>query len=78
MSAYKPSKKVRRRVIASALVFCAVMIAYIIYEGGDDQTRVAALYSMSAFASSIVWFYINGSTKDAASYNETLIALKGE
>ena len=74
---YKPSKKNRRKVIVLTLIFCALNIGYIVFNGGDDQTPVAALYSLCALAGSIVMFYITGSSKDTASYNETLVKLKG-
>lgn len=76
MEPYIPSKTNRRRVIGATLLFCALNIAYIVWRGGSDQTHVAALYSLSALAGSIVMFYINGSSKDTASYNETLVRLK--
>lgn len=73
---YKPSKKTRRLVMAAALIFTASLVAFIVYMGGDDPVRVTALYLAFPFASSIVWFYINGSSKDTESYNATLVKLK--
>ncbi len=76
MQPYKPTKKSRKLVIASTLIFCAYNVGYIIFNGGSDQTHVAALYALCALAGSIVAFYINGSSKDTASYNDTLVKLK--
>lgn len=73
---YKPSKKTRRLVIVSALIYCAGLIGYIVYKGEDSQTHVAALYAAFTFASTIVWFYINGSSKDTESFNNALVKLK--
>ncbi len=76
MEPYKPSKKQRRRVMVSTLLFCAANVSYIVFNGGSDQTHVAALYALCGLAGGIVGFYINGSSKDTASFNETLIKLK--
>ena len=73
---YKPTKKERRRVIRLSLAFVAFWVSYILWTGGNDQTHIAGLYSLCSFAALIVMFYINGSTKDAASYNDTLVKLK--
>lgn len=73
---YKPSKKTRRRAIGSSLVFCATCVGHIVYTGGSDPVHIAALYVLAAFASSIIWFYINGSSKDTKSFNQTLAKIK--
>lgn len=76
MEPYKPSKKQRRRVMVSTLIFCAANVSYIVFNGGNDQTHVAALYALIGLAASVIGLYIHGSSKDTASFNDTLVKLK--
>ena len=72
MKPYIPPKKERRRAVRLSLLFCALCIGYIVYVGSDSQTHVAALYSMIAFAASIIIYYIKGDNADAKSFNDTI------
>lgn len=60
----KPSWKIRRRVVAVTLVYCALMICYLVYKGEDTTLNEAIATGLILLAGSTIGSYVFGAVWD--------------
>ncbi len=63
------SRKTRRQIVISTLVFCASLIGYITFKGatpemGDNRLYETIIVAAFSLAGSVIGFYIAGQTWD--------------
>jgi hypothetical protein len=64
MSQSKPSWKLRRRSIFGSLIFCGIIISYIIFFGKDTSVNETAIISAFGLIGAIIASYIGGAVWD--------------
>jgi len=58
----RPSWRNRNRVIYATLIFCAVIVGYIVFNGSDTRLYETTVLAAFGLAGSVVGFYIAGAT----------------
>lgn len=62
--AHLPSWKHRRRIVYAALIYCAVALAYIIYDGTDTALYAQVALGLLGLAATIIGTYVFGAVWD--------------
>lgn len=60
----KPSWKMRRRAVFGTLIFCAVIISYIVFSGIDRPVFETVVFSAFGLMGAIIASYIGGAVWD--------------
>lgn len=60
----KPSWKIRRRVVAATLLYCAITVGYLVYNGEDTKLNEAIATALILLAGSTIGSYVFGAVWD--------------
>lgn len=64
----KPDWTIRRRIIIVTLLYCAVMVGYIVITGSDTAVASNVVVSCFGLVGSVVGFYVAGAAWDDKNY----------
>lgn len=60
----KPSWKLRRRAVFGSLIFCVIIISYIVFFGSDKPVYETTVFSAFGLMGAIIASYIGGAVWD--------------
>lgn len=60
----KPSWKLRRRAVFASLIFCAIIITYIVFIAEEKAVHETAVFSAFGLMGAIIASYIGGAVWD--------------
>ena len=70
MTRPSPGWAVRRRIIFTTLIFCALCVVYIIFKGNDTRVYETVVMSAFALAGMVIGSYVFGAVWDDKSRRE--------
>ena len=60
----RASWKIRRRIVNATLIYCGVIIAYLVYKGEDTELNQTIANALVFLASTVIGSYLFSSTWD--------------